>query len=108
MSYSGPQSAESLAADLRKGGAQIPNRADTRIPLFAIGFSGWKTKETIEEKLKCGVVDGIFVLDSQLYASNIGPAFASSLHSMVMFLEQLESQLMKTTAMLPVAYGYHI
>jgi hypothetical protein len=37
------------------------------IPFFAVGYTGWSKRETLEEHLAEGVVDGILVLDSGLY-----------------------------------------
>ena len=99
---------KALAASLRARGRDIPNRAGTNIPFFAVGFGGWKSREKLEEKLECGVVDGIFVIESQIYASLNGPAFASGSYSMLMFLEALENELLKTTMPLPVSYNYRI
>ncbi len=106
-SYAG-DNPTNLVASLRARGRSIPNRAQRNIPLFAVGFSGWKTKEKLEEKLKCGVVDGIFVIGSRLFSSIHGPAFASGTNSMIMFLEALETQLLKTTVPLPVLHNYRL
>ncbi len=103
LSYDGD--AKLLASQLRSRG-NFPNRAGQTIPLFAVGFNGWKSQEKLEEKLLCGVVDGIFVVESQLFASSIGPSFGSGSYSMLMFLEMLEDQLLKTTIPLPVSHNY--
>ena len=47
------------------GGMEPPNR----IPLFAVGYTGWQTMETVREKLDEGSVEGILVIDSALFAS---------------------------------------
>ena len=82
--------------------------AKKRVIKFAVGFKGWKSKEKLEEKLKCGVVDSIFVIDSKLFASKNGNSFSSGLYSMVMFLERLEEELLKTILPLPVLYNYRV
>jgi hypothetical protein len=92
-----------LAASLRAKGRGITNRAGTKIPLFAVGFTGWKTRETIEEKLSCGVVDAIFIVESQLFCSTIGPGFGSGSYSMLMFLEV---ELLRTNLPMPVSDNY--
>jgi hypothetical protein len=43
-----------------------------RIPLFAVGYTGWKKLETLQEKLTDGPVEGILVVDSGLFASPKG------------------------------------
>lgn len=41
-----------------------------RIPLFAVGYTGWKTIASIQSKLKaCPEIDGALVIDNGLYAS---------------------------------------
>ena len=42
----------------------------TRIPLFVVGYTGWKQKETVAEKLsKNPDVDGVLVIDSGAFVS---------------------------------------
>lgn len=60
----------------------------SRIPLFAVGYTGWKRHETLVERLGDGEVDGILVLENGLFASKAlhgdGPlglwALIASLH----------------------------
>ena len=40
-----------------------------RVPIFAVGYKGWKTIETLIEHLEEGDVDGILVLDPPLFVS---------------------------------------
>lgn len=35
-----------------------------RIPIFAVGYTGWRQLDTVREKAASGVVDGILVIDS--------------------------------------------
>ena len=65
------------------------------IPIFAVGYTGWKNIETVREKTYSGVVDGVFVIDKGLFSTrgdfpyglwaNDGPrslwAFISCLHT---------------------------
>lgn len=39
------------------------------IPHFAVGYRGWKTQETLKEKMEAQDMEGILVLDSALYVS---------------------------------------
>ncbi len=48
-------------------------RPSTRIPLFAVGYTGWKSLETLKEKLGDGLVDGILIIDAMLFASTSQP-----------------------------------
>lgn len=41
----------------------------TRVPFFAVGYTGWKTLGTLEEKVQDGMVDGILIIDAELFAS---------------------------------------
>jgi hypothetical protein len=41
----------------------------TRIPLFAVGYTGWKSLATLVQKVEDGLVDGILVIDAGLFAS---------------------------------------
>lgn len=39
------------------------------IPLFAVGYTGWKSLDTLIEKANSGVVDGILIVDEGLFSS---------------------------------------
>lgn len=39
------------------------------IPIFAVGYTGWKKLETIIEKANSGVVDGVLVIDEGLFST---------------------------------------
>jgi hypothetical protein len=41
----------------------------TQIPLFAVGYTGWKQLETVKQKANDGVVDGILVIDKGLFST---------------------------------------
>jgi hypothetical protein len=40
----------------------------SRVPLFAVGYTGWKTLDTVEQKVREGRLDGILVIDAGLFA----------------------------------------
>jgi hypothetical protein len=40
----------------------------TRVPFFAVGYTGWKSLATLEEKVQGGLVDGILIIDAGLFA----------------------------------------
>ena len=41
------------------------------IPFFAVGYTGWTQRETLEKHLNEGFVDGILVLDSGLFVGTL-------------------------------------
>jgi hypothetical protein len=51
-------------------GADYRNSPGLRIPMFVVGYTGWKTLETIQNHLKDGPVDGVLVIDEGLFASS--------------------------------------
>ena len=70
--------AESISPDRRAVVSQIANQqlaqsrelpeARTDIPIYAIGFGGWKTMETVEAKRAELDIDGVIVLESLIGA----------------------------------------
>lgn len=42
----------------------------SKIPVFAVGYTGWKTMESIAGKLDGSEVDGAFIIDSALFVAN--------------------------------------
>ena len=40
-----------------------------RIPLFAVGYTGWRQLETVKQRACSGVVDGILIIDSGLFST---------------------------------------
>lgn len=64
------------------------------IPLFVVGFEGWKSPEVAKRKVEeCGVVDGLFVLDSKIFVK--GKAVYSGESSLIAFLESLEQEVLR-------------
>src|SRR3712207_6179464 len=51
------------------GGIVARFRPPKQIPLFAVGYTEWKTIDTIQQRLNDGVVEGILVIESGLFAS---------------------------------------
>jgi hypothetical protein len=48
-------------------------RPSTRVPFFAVGYTGWKSLETLVEKVEDGLIDGILIIDAMLFASTGQP-----------------------------------
>jgi hypothetical protein len=42
----------------------IGENPSERVPLFAVGFEGWKQQEVLKEKVTTGVVDGALIIES--------------------------------------------
>ncbi len=42
----------------------------TQIPLFAVGYTGWKQLDTVMERANLGVVDGVLVIDRGLFSTS--------------------------------------
>jgi hypothetical protein len=40
------------------------------IPFFAVGYSGWKKLETVEQKIVENLIDGVLIVDSGFFASS--------------------------------------
>lgn len=39
------------------------------IPIFAVGYTGWKNIETVQEKTNSAIVDGILIIDQGLFST---------------------------------------
>ena len=68
------------------------------VPLFAVGYRGWKTVEKVDEKLKEGKIDGVLVIESEIYRS--GPLFrghnmkgSKAMGGLLVSIEQLTSSM---------------
>ena len=66
------KTAEQLAAIQRNYGAvtQGNNTPDETIPLFAVGYTGWKQVKAVREKLRNSHVHAILVIDAGIFVSN--------------------------------------
>ncbi len=87
------------------GGMEPPKQ----IPLFAVGYTGWKGIETVRERLNEGIVDGILVVDSALFAS--APLFQEETESgdfalwgLIACLHQVTSVISSLTNNVPFRY----
>jgi hypothetical protein len=49
----------------------------SKVPFFAVGYTGWKTMETVEEKVRGAPVDGALIIDAGLFASTREPVSES-------------------------------
>src|SRR5262249_34422387 len=43
------------------------------IPVFAVGYTGWKTPEPMRDRVSSGLVDGILVIEHGLFEAHRGP-----------------------------------
>jgi hypothetical protein len=42
-----------------------------KIPIFAIGYKGWKDLETVKRKANDGIVDGILIIEQGLFSTSL-------------------------------------
>ncbi len=52
------------------GGLTIHNDSIERIPIFAVGYRGWKSAAPVEKRLLSSELDGILVLDGPLFVES--------------------------------------
>jgi hypothetical protein len=53
---------------VENGELSVKNKTDEPIPFYAVGYEGWSTMDTIEEKLRNAPLDGILILKHKLFA----------------------------------------
>lgn len=85
-------------------------RPPKQIPLFAVGYTGWKTLSTVQERLGDGLVEGILVIESGIFVSV--PVFQGvtaqgdwSLWGLIACLHQATSVLSSTATDVPITYA---
>jgi len=81
-----------------------------QIPLFAVGYAGWKTMQSVQEHLNEGPVDGILVIESGLFAGSaaLGGVQATgewSLWGLIICLHKITSALSSMGGGVPVNYA---
>lgn len=92
------------------GGITAGWQPTERIPLFAAGYTGWNTIDTLEQHLTDGPVDGILVIDPGLFVStqefgavtNNGPW---ALWGLIACVHQATSVLSSTAVNVPNKYA---
>lgn len=82
----------------------------TQIPLFAVGFTGWKTSQPIQQRLNEGDVEGILVIDAGLFASvplfqGITASGVWSLWGLIACLHQVTSVVSSLAGGVPLTYA---
>lgn len=101
--------AERLSALTREFGIMSVRGVEpsTRIPLYAVGYTGWKTIDTVRERLKDGAVQGILVIDSGIFVGKEERFQADqspwSLWGLICGLHHATSSVRSTTAH-PIGY----
>ena len=82
------------------------SKGHPKIPVYAVGFQGWKKLETIQDKLSDSDVDGVFVLNERLF---VGPLSSGvGLNSMLAFLDSIGSEFNKTSTRFATTLSYSI
>jgi len=103
-----PKRAE-LAKQFLQEADTLVHEPGERIPVFAVGFKGWKTRETIQENLQGSNVDAVLVLDAMLFES--GPPYlrtSTEVWSLMAFLETIEQELSQRVTRDSATYSYQI
>jgi hypothetical protein len=78
---------------------------ERRIPLFAIGYSGWKETKAIRERLGDAPIDGILVIDAGVFVqAKMSVTGSWSLWGLVACLHESVNRL-KSTSADPLAYA---
>ena len=93
------------------GGGMISGfQPPKQIPFFAVGFTGWKTVGTVQQRLNEGIVEGILVIDAGLFASV--PLFQGiiasgdwSLWGLIACLHQVTSVVSSLAGGVPLTYA---
>lgn len=80
-----------------------------KIPVFAVGYTGWRKMEAVVKHLEPGLVDGILVIDSRVFASSeefMGLTATGdwSLWGLISCLHRAASNL-KSTSANPIQYA---
>jgi hypothetical protein len=50
------------------GSLSVEDETEELIPLYAVGYEGWSTAETVEEKARSAPLDGILILKHKIFA----------------------------------------
>ena len=61
------------------GGLLIETETEEPIPLYAVGYEGWSTADTVEEKARSAPLDGILILKHKIFAWSDRRAFLQRL-----------------------------
>lgn len=105
--------ANKLGALSRKYGSGITmgRSARLRVPLFAVGFTGWRTPETIRQHLNDAPIDGVLVIDSGCFVSNdefLGATCGGSsvaLWAFISYIHHAASVVTSTASGVPIQYA---
>jgi hypothetical protein len=93
----------------KAGGIVLGKRPSSRIPLFAVGYTGWKQQETVTQNLaNTPNVDGVLVIDTGFFVSTaeygISGYGAWGLWAFICCLYEAISSLLGTVTD-PISYG---
>lgn len=76
-----------------------------RIPFYAVGYAGWKKMETLEERIKDAPIDGILVIQENLFYTST--ATATGVWSLWGLISYLHTNLtsLKNISFQPISYA---
>lgn len=96
---------EQAAVDFLKQANEMPTIRDD-IPVYAIGYKGWKGVKTMQEKLREAKLDGLIVLDPlNAVFADTGP-FESSIWGLMQLLDKLSYDVQQTVFQVPTVINY--
>jgi len=99
-----PEAKKQIIQMCKRQLARSNKKGTESIPIYAVGYDGWKTKDKISEKIKDSPVDGIFVIKHRLFSTGgyvfDGPGTLSR------FLSTLENRLNENVMLEDTEMGY--
>ena len=104
------QTANALAPLQRSFAAAMTfgNPPMERIPLFAVGYTGWRTMSALQANLaNCPAINGALVIDVGLYASTFGVVAHGplALWGLIVDLHRITKNSLQSASTDPAAYG---
>lgn len=81
-------------------------KGEPKIPVYAVGFKGWKTLETVKDKVAASDIDGIFVISERIFVGKRSSGIG--LNSMLAFLQTLGEDFNKGGLLFPPTLSYNL
>lgn len=94
---------ESLAATAKRLAGYLDSDVAS-VPFYVVGFQGWQDESLVQEKISGHSIDGVFQIENRMFVSPSDSARDGP--GLIMFLEHLESHLLKDVARVKVIANY--
>lgn len=91
---------------LKRAQQNTEGQGEPKIPVYAVGFKGWKTLETLKDKVADSDVDGVFIISERLFVGSRSSAIG--LNSMLAFLHSLGEDRNKEGPLFPPTVSYSV